>query len=103
MFQVCTYRVSHIDGIEFKELLWFHFWCQAFSPIIFMVEKYVHFDTWNKKCFHFTFQRVSFRYDLAHFSNLELVEYLKNEPNYRGDSLNFFIPITYENIHIFPP
>ena len=43
------YRMSNMDGVDCKELLWHQFWCQAFSPIIFMVEKCVHFDIWNKK------------------------------------------------------
>ena len=26
------YRVSYMDVINFKELLWLHFWCEKFSP-----------------------------------------------------------------------
>ena len=88
-----------MDGITFKELLWLHFWCQEFSPIIFMVEKCLHFDIWNKKIFS-----KGPPYDFAHFSNLDLAENLKNETNHRGDPLNFFIPISKcQNVHIFPP
>ena len=32
------YRVFHMDAMNFKEFLLLHFWCQAFFPIIFMVE-----------------------------------------------------------------
>ena len=36
---VNNYRVFHMDRINFKDiLLWLHFWCQTFSPIIFMVK-----------------------------------------------------------------
>ena len=38
-----------MDLGHFKGLLWLHFWCQTFSSIIFIVEKCVHFDIWNKK------------------------------------------------------
>ena len=38
------YRVSHMDGIDFKELLWHHFWHLTVFSIIFMREKCVHFD-----------------------------------------------------------
>ena len=51
------YRVSNMDLGHFKGLLWLHFWCQTFSPVIFIVEKFVHFDIWNKKFFSL-FQRV---------------------------------------------
>ena len=63
-------------------LLWLHFWCQEFFHIIFMVEKCVYFDIWNKKNFNFS---KGPSYDFAHFSNLDLAENLKNEPNHRGD------------------
>ena len=46
-----SYRVSKMDWGHFKELPCLCFWCQAFPPIIFMVEKCVYFDIWNK--FHF--------------------------------------------------
>ena len=49
------YRVFDMDWGHFKELLWLRFWCQAFFPIIFMVEKCVHFDIWNE--FFFTFSK----------------------------------------------
>ena len=62
-----------------KELMpWLHFWCQAFLSIIFMVEKCVHFDIWNKKIQFFK----GSSYDFAHFSNLDLAKTLKNEPNH---------------------
>ena len=50
-FFVCeiTYRVSNMEIPYSKELLWLHFWCQAFLSIIFMVEKCVHFDIWNNR------------------------------------------------------
>ena len=31
-----------MDGVNFKELLWFYFWWQAFFSIIFMMEKCVY-------------------------------------------------------------
>ena len=57
------YRVSHMNRVDFKELLWFRFLCQTFFSIIIMVEKCVHFDIWNKKNFSI-FQRS--HYDFAH-------------------------------------
>ena len=42
------------------------FWCQAFSLIIFMVEKCLHFDIWNEK---------------------KNSLHLKNDPNHREDYL----------------
>ena len=46
-----NYKVFNMDWGHFKELLWLHFWYQAFPPIIFMVEKCVYFDNWNKNIF----------------------------------------------------
>ena len=47
-----------------------------------MVEKYIHFDIWNKKILLKILKGPP--YDLTHFSKLDLAENLKNEPNYRG-------------------
>ena len=52
------YRVSNMDWRYFKEVLWLCYWCQAFLPIIFMVEKCVHFDIWNNKKLFFTFSMI---------------------------------------------
>ena len=35
------YRVFNMETVDFKEILWLHFWFQAFLPIIFIVEKCV--------------------------------------------------------------
>ena len=65
------------------------FWCQAFPPIIFIVEKGVYFDIWNK--FFFTWIWLK----------------KKIEPNHRGTFEMFekilFIPNIHQNVHIFPP
>ena len=82
-----------MDRVDSKELLWLHFWCQAFPPIIFMMEKCVHFDIWNKKYFE---NCKGSLYDLAHFSNFQPNPNLKNKPNH---PLNFFIPNI--KMHIF--
>ena len=75
---VTNYRVSFMDKVDFKELLWLCFWYQTFFPFIFMLETCVHFFISGMKIF-FTFQSSS--YDLAQFSNL--TDNLKNEPNHR--------------------
>ena len=82
------YRVSNLEMPYSKELLWLHFWSQAFFSIILMVEKSVHFDIWNKKNFE---NSKGPPYDLAIFQNLNLAENLKNEPNHRGDPFKFFL------------
>ena len=47
---ICIYRVSHMDLEHFKELCAVSsFLVPDISPIIFMVEKCVHFDIWNRK------------------------------------------------------
>ena len=83
---IVYYRVSNLEMPYSKELLWLHFWSQAFFSIILMVEKSVHFDIWNKKFFE---NSKGPPYDLAIFQNLNLAENLKNEPNHRGDPLKF--------------
>ena len=66
------YTMSDIDGVDSKELLWLRFWCQAFSPIIFTMEKCVHFDIWKGP------------YDLAHYSKFQPNQDLKPEANHIG-------------------
>ena len=44
-----NYRVFDMDEVDSKELLWPHFGARHSIPIIFMVEKCVHFDIWNKE------------------------------------------------------
>ena len=47
------YRVFDMDQGHFKELLWLHFWCQAF-PSSFLWWKNVYMLViWNKKFLHF--------------------------------------------------
>ena len=60
------------------------------SPIIFMVEKCVHFDMCNKNNLSLSISK-GLAYDLADFTNLDLAENLKNEPNHRRDSLKNFL------------
>ena len=73
-----------MDRVDFKELTMAAFWESVIFSFIFMLETcvYFHFDIWNKT--FSTFSKVP-PYDLAHFSNLDLTENLKNEPNHKGD------------------
>ena len=86
---ILIYRVSNMDGVDCKELLWLRFLCQAFLFIIFIVENRKICTFWylEYKIFHF-FQRVPPLYYLAHF--WIWLKILKNEPNYSKDHLKFW-------------
>ena len=47
--RIAEHRVSRMDGVNFKALLWIYFLCWVFSSFIFMVEKCVHLDIWDLK------------------------------------------------------
>ena len=81
-----SYRVFNMEMRHFKEPLWLHFWWQTFFSIILIVEKCVHFDIWNKKI-----PKLSKGPPMIWLiiQNLDLAENFKNEPNHRGDPLNF--------------
>ena len=62
--------------------------------IILMLEKCVHFDTWNKK---------NFPYDLAHFKNFQPNPIFKNEQNHREEGPFEKMKYSkYQSVHIFP-
>ena len=89
------YRVSHMDQVEFKELLWLCFWCQRHFPPSFLCWKYVyilHFYIWNKKISNFF--DIWLIYQI--FSQIEIWEMSQKV------KVIFFIYSRYQNVCIFP-
>ena len=71
-----SYRVTHMDKVDFEELLWL---CFGVRHVYILISGIIFFQKFQM------FGPSS--YDLAHFSNFQPNPNFKNEPNHRGEPL----------------